>query len=80
MVRFQVAAGWTFIQLATAAGLARITTERTAAALQVSDSNPMVGLEGRTSLLVNLSQALKSNPEIFGSEARPGNIIGMLYT
>lgn len=36
----------------------------------------MVGLEGRTSLLVNLSKALSSNSEFFGHDARPGNIIG----
>lgn len=36
----------------------------------------MVGLEGRTSLLVNLSKALSSHSEFFGSDARPGNIVG----
>lgn len=36
----------------------------------------MVGLEGRTSLLINLSKALSSNSEFFGPDARPGNIIG----
>ena len=36
----------------------------------------MVGLEGRTSLLVNLSKALSSNPEFFGQDARPGNLVG----
>ena len=36
----------------------------------------MVGLEGRTSLLVNLSKALSSNSEFFGHDARPGNIVG----
>jgi hypothetical protein len=36
----------------------------------------MVGLEGRTSLLINLSKALSSNSELFGPDARPGNIVG----
>lgn len=36
----------------------------------------MVGLEGRTSLLVNLSKALSSNSDFFGQDARPGNIVG----
>lgn len=45
--------------------------------MQVSDANPMVGLSGRTSLLVNLKTALESNPRFFGSDARPGNIIGI---
>jgi Protein of unknown function (DUF1688) len=65
------------IELLVATGLASVTIERTAAAMQVNDSNVMVGLEGRTSLLINLSEALRSNPDIFGAEARPGNLIGM---
>lgn len=62
--------------LLLAKGLASVTAEKTAAAFQVTESNPMVGLEGRTLLLVNLSKALSSNPEFFGQDARPGNIIG----
>ncbi|KAF9515938.1 hypothetical protein BS47DRAFT_1371927 [Hydnum rufescens UP504] len=41
-------------------------------------SNPMSGLEGRTSLLSNLSQALRTSPEFFGVDARPGNLIDFL--
>lgn len=63
-------------QFVVAKGLAGVTAERTAAAFQVTESNPMVGLEGRTSLLVNLSKALSSNPEFFGPDSRPGNIVG----
>lgn len=40
----------------------------------------MVGLEGRTSLLINLSKALSLNSEFFGPDARPGNIIGKGYS
>jgi hypothetical protein len=57
-------------------GLSRITAQRTAQAMQVSDANPMVGIEGRASLLSNLALALKSSPEFFGEDARPGNLIG----
>lgn len=39
-------------------------------------SNPMTGLEGRTTLLVSLAAALKQNPEFFGVDGRPGNMIG----
>lgn len=60
----------------TAEGLSRITTEATASAMQVSETNPMVGIEGRTSLLQNLSKALKANPTYFGTDARPGNLVG----
>ena len=60
-----------------AAGLEKVTSEGTAAAMQVSDANPMVGLEGRSSLLRNLSTALRSNPTFFGKDARPGGLVGM---
>jgi len=62
----------------TAKGLEQITAEKTAEVMQVSSDNPMVGLEGRASLLVNLSHALKSNPTFFGVEGRPGNMIDFL--
>ena len=62
--------------LREAKGLEQITAEKTAQVMQVSSNNPMVGLEGRASLLVNLSHALKSNPTFFGAEGRPGNMIG----
>ncbi|KAH9474885.1 Uracil catabolism protein 4 [Psilocybe cubensis] len=61
-----------------AIGLEKVTAENTAAAMQVSVSNPMVGIEGRASLLVNLGKALKSSPEFFGADGRPGNIIDFL--
>ncbi|THH15536.1 hypothetical protein EW146_g4951 [Bondarzewia mesenterica] len=61
-----------------AAGLEKITVEKTAQAMQVSASNPMVGLEGRASLLQNLSRALKQNPTFFGDEGRPGNMLDYL--
>ena len=62
--------------LPKAKGLEQITAEKTAQVMQVSSNNPMVGLEGRASLLVNLSHALKTNPTFFGAEGRPGNMIG----
>ncbi|KAI0299350.1 DUF1688-domain-containing protein [Multifurca ochricompacta] len=61
-----------------AKGLELITTQETARAMQVSSDNPMVGLEGRASLLVNLSHALKNNPTFFGAEGRPGNMLDYL--
>lgn len=47
-----------------------------AAGLQVSESNPLAGLEGRTGLLVRLAEAL-NNQQLFGADARPGNMLGM---
>ncbi|EIM87514.1 DUF1688-domain-containing protein [Stereum hirsutum FP-91666 SS1] len=63
-----------------AAGLEKVTVERTTQAMQASDSNPMAGLEGRTSLLQNLSEALRKSPEFFGEEGRPGNLLDFLET
>lgn len=59
-----------------AQGLAAITPERVASAMQVSPSNPMVGLEGRAGLLHKLSGALSSNPQFFGPDGRPGGLVG----
>ncbi|KAJ4467661.1 DUF1688-domain-containing protein [Lentinula edodes] len=61
-----------------ATGLSKITTTSVAQHMQVSETNPIVGLEGRTSLLRNLSTALKSSPEFFGEEGRPGNMLDFL--
>ena len=36
----------------------------------------MVGIEGRISLLFNLGKALKGNARFFGTDGRPGNIVG----
>ena len=38
----------------------------------------MTGLEGRTSLLINLSAALRSSSLYFGQDARPGNMLDYL--
>ena len=58
-------------------GLKNISVESLAKAMQVSSSNPMAGLEGRTGLLIRLSKALE-NQALFGSDARPGNMLGAL--
>ncbi|KAI9838160.1 MAG: hypothetical protein M1837_002622 [Sclerophora amabilis] len=45
--------------------------------LQVSEHNPLAGLEGRAGLLVRLGDAL-SNRDFFGADARPGNMLDYL--
>lgn len=60
---------------ADGAGLKTITVETLAKGMQVSPANPMPGLEGRAGLLVQLSKAL-NNQELFGVDARPGNMLG----
>jgi len=59
-----------------ARGLRTLTVQAMAKGLQVSESNPIDGLQGRTNLLIRLSDALL-NQDLFGPEARPGNMIGM---
>lgn len=58
-----------------AVGLQNVTVETLAKGMQVSDANPMSGLEGRAGLLMRLATALQQ-PELFGSDGRPGNMIG----
>lgn len=47
---------------------------------QVTEENPMVGLEGRSNLLKKLSQVLDDQPKYFPSinnePRRPGNLVG----
>ena len=44
--------------------------------MQADGDNELVGLEGRTELLVKLSDALNEHSEFFGADGRPGNMIG----
>jgi Protein of unknown function (DUF1688) len=57
-------------------GLKKVTVELMGRALQISEQNSIIGLEGRASLLMRLSGALRSNTEFFGFDARPGNMLG----
>ena len=59
---------------ADTAGLAALTPARLAEGLQVSNVNPIAGLEGRLHLLHRLSAALEATPLLFGSRARFGNL------
>lgn len=56
-------------------GLQSLTVGAMRVGLQVSETNPIAGLEGRTELLVKLSEALK-NTSFFGADGRPGNMLG----
>ncbi len=59
---------------ADAQGLKAITAARLAEAFQVGHGNPLVGLEGRASLLRRLGQTLEGQADIFGTPARPGGL------
>jgi hypothetical protein len=79
-----VASFWMFIEGAfshdrakplqvTSQGLRALTRDKLEKGFQVSAGNPLVGVEGRLSLLHSLAGALERNREIF-SQGRPGNI------
>ena len=52
--------------------LESIDLQAFAKGMQVSDSNPLIGLEGRCQLLVQLGAAIRAQPEVFGEEGRLG--------
>ena len=61
-----------------AAGLHSVTTSQLATAFQVSNSNPIIGLEGRVSLLHRLGDTLPRWPDYYGQEGRPGELFHAL--
>lgn len=66
---------------ADAEGLQQLTASKLAAAFQVTEENPLLGLEGRVKLLQKLGQSLVSVPRFFGREKpRPGNLVNYLIT
>ncbi|KNE57453.1 hypothetical protein AMAG_03164 [Allomyces macrogynus ATCC 38327] len=64
-----------------AVGLSNLTVDTLRIGMQVSGSNPLVGLDGRCSLLVKLGQVLSGSMMFTGAKyARPGNLIDFLQT
>jgi hypothetical protein len=61
-----------------AEGLRAITASQLGAAFQVSESNPLVGLDGRVTLLRRLEDALSEQPQVFGEKPRPGGLFDVL--
>ena len=59
----------------TGAALKNLTIDALAKGLQISATNPIDGLEGRSSLLMKLGDAM-DNQTFFGVDARPGNMLG----
>jgi hypothetical protein len=57
------------------AGLKKLDINVLARGLQVTETNVIDGLEGRAGLLIRLGDALQ-NQEVFGLDARPGNMLG----
>jgi hypothetical protein len=60
--------------------LMTMTAEDLATGFQVTVDNPLVGLEGRASLLNRLGRVVATNPDIFGQsdDSRPGGIFDVI--
>ena len=61
-----------------ALGLASLTEERLAAALQAGPGNPLVGIASRVALLHRLGEAMAAQPEVSGPLGRPGGLYDRL--
>jgi hypothetical protein len=59
------------------AGLARISAADISAAFQVTDGNPLVGVDGRATLMRGLGSTVAARPDLFGSGSAAR--IGGLY-
>lgn len=62
---------------ATAKGLQNLSREKLCDAFQVNPSNPLVGVDGRLTLLKNLGKTIEAKKELFPG-GRPGNIVDYL--
>lgn len=60
--------------------LMTMTAEDLASGFQVSEDNPLVGLEGRAALLNRLGRVVATNPDIFGQadDPRPGGLFDVI--
>ena len=63
---------------ADAGGLSRIDAAAIERGFQVSGDNPLIGVEGRASLLRNLGRALAARPDLFGTPGRIGGLVDHL--
>ena len=61
-----------------AQALQQLSSMKLAQAFQVTDSNPLVGLDGRVNLLRRLGKTLGEQPEVFGNPARVGNLYAFM--
>jgi hypothetical protein len=61
-----------------AEGLGAVDADKLRAAFQVSTDNPLVGVEGRVHLMRALGAALAARPDVFGPEARLGQLVDYL--
>lgn len=60
-------------------GLKRLSVQQLARGLQVTEQNPIMGLEGRAGLMSRLGDALR-NTALFGGQGRPGHMLGIGFS
>ena len=65
---------------ADAAGLRGVVTDHLAAAFQVSEANPLVGLQERAILLRRLGETMHEQPEVFGHDGRPSGLFDTIVS
>jgi Protein of unknown function (DUF1688) len=66
---------------ADAVGLQALTEDALSNALQVSAENPLIGVQGRLTLLQRLGNTLQQHPTVFGSQSpRSGSLINYLLS
>ncbi|KAJ3217004.1 hypothetical protein HDU67_008649 [Dinochytrium kinnereticum] len=69
-----------------AESLTKVTADALCASFQVTDQNPLVGVEGRVQLLQSLGKVLAAHPKFFGGSdpsagsRRPGNMVDFLLS
>jgi hypothetical protein len=61
-----------------AAALLRVRPGTIGKFFQVDEQNPLVGLDGRATLLTSLGKVAQQTPAVFGAEARLGNLYDYL--
>lgn len=64
---------------ATAKGLQDLTKEKLSTAFQVTSENPLIGVEGRLSLLRNLGKTIEAKKDLFPG-GRPGGLVDYLHS
>jgi hypothetical protein len=65
---------------ADAVGLTELTAQRLGEAFHADATNPLVGLDGRVTILHRLGAALSAAPEVFGPDGRPGGLFDAVRT
>lgn len=62
------------------AGLRGLHTDHLASAFQVSEANPLVGIEERAILLRRLGEVMAAQPEAFGEDGRPSGLFDTMVS